>query len=166
MNSPGETERLLNDVLSEDADFRAALLGETLRRVCRRQQVRRLNQAIVTLALLFGISAMLWKPSPRESRNSAQSTAPMSSQLALVSSAPLRAAMLVESRPDTLDVISSSPGVLAIIESPAEPPFIQISDADLFALLAGRPVALVRAQGQPAALLFLNEADRAGFPVP
>ena len=47
MNRPTDNERLLDDMLSEavPADFREALLGETLRLACRRRRWRQTRRA-------------------------------------------------------------------------------------------------------------------------
>ncbi|MGO8678410.1 MAG: hypothetical protein ACLQVX_21420 [Limisphaerales bacterium] len=49
--------------------------------------------------------------------------------------------------------------------SPTEQRFEAIGDAQLFALLGGRPAALVQRGPAGAELVFLNPADRDGFAV-
>ena len=66
MNDSADNERLLEDVLSEavPADFREALLGETLRLARRRRRFRQTRRAVSAVAVLAALAALVWQSLP------------------------------------------------------------------------------------------------------
>ena len=70
MENEADNEQLLADVLSEavPAEFRGAMLGETLRRVRRRRRWRQTRRAAAALAALGLTAALLWQNWPEQIR--------------------------------------------------------------------------------------------------
>lgn len=153
---------LLDDVLSEATppDFRAELLETTLRQVQRRKRIRQWNQSGLALACVFVFAVIalnVFKPRPRTIETN---RAP---DILTVHSQPLSSEILVTTQLTTTDIIASSSSSFVMVKSTASN--VQtIGDEDLFGLLAGKPVALVR-HNFATELVFLNPADRNGFPI-
>ena len=63
MNERLNRERLLRDVLAEepDADFRAALLDQSLRLAGRRRRGRRARRATAAAGVVFGLAVLVWR---------------------------------------------------------------------------------------------------------
>lgn len=153
---------LLDDVLSEATppDFRAELLEATLRQVQRRKRNRKWNQRGLALACAITVAAVgvkFFKPGPKQIETAA------ASETFLVHSQPLSPEILVTTQTATTGIINSSDLSFAMVKS-APNNFQMIGDEDLFGLLTGKPVALVR-HDFDTELVFLNPADRNGFPV-
>jgi hypothetical protein len=170
MKRLADPERLLDDVLEENADFRAASLDALLREARRHQHARRRNRALLVAAVVVavaGATAARWRTGqPGQVARGGGTPAPAQSSLSFVQSEPLPASMLVETRSASVTVIRSTPSAVAQLETPRDTPFLrEIGDGELFTLLAGRPAALVRHESGQAELLLLNAADRGGFPV-
>ena len=170
MKPSSHPEQLLEDVLAEGVtpEFRARLLEETLQQVRHRRSGRRRRHALVAVAIcLSAVFLALKARQPDGHSSSAQLTSPQAQPAWLVSSQPLPVSMVVESSAASVEAATSTPGALAIVETPVgKKSFRDIDDPELLAMLAGRPVALVRQPGQPAEILFLDPADQDGFPVP
>ena len=164
MKTPFNHNPLLDDVLTEavSPEFRNELLERTLHQVRRRKRVRRLNQGLLTVALSFGVLLAVWKayfPSSHPTRSELPA-------LDVVTSRPVAPSMIVETGIGAVSLISSSDAHLAVVHSQfGEGLFQEIDDQQLLALLAGRPVALVREAPGRAELLFLDPEDAQGFPV-
>jgi hypothetical protein len=164
MKNQPEADRLLDDIFGENIspDFKNDVLDQTLRRVRRRKSMRRVNRGVIVLALFVCLPLAVWRWPVRPPQ-------PLRSSMlgyGLVNSKPLDPSMIVESKADGLNVITSSPSTVVVIESiPGQDLFQEIDDQQLLTLLAGRPAALVR-QGPQAELVFLNPADADGFFMP
>jgi len=161
------TEQLLDDLLEESAppDFRAALMQETLRHARRRKFVRRLNLAAGVAALVGVIAVALWKPSPVVVAPNQLHLPPPG--LTIVHSQPLRPEQIVRTQPDSLTIIASSGGGYTLIETrQGERFYTEIDDQQLFALLAGKPAALVHQEADRTELIFLNPEDQKELLVP
>ena len=132
---------------------------ETLCRVRRRRRVRALNRAFLMAALLVGLPILFWRAfvfTPERPASRAlvsRSLEPASYHL--VHSHPLDPAMIIETQPRTTSVVSSLSGSVAVVETkPGEHLFKELTDEQLLALLAGRPVGLVRYSPEHAELVF------------
>jgi hypothetical protein len=159
-----EAERLLADVLEEAAppDFRDALLDRTLRQVRRRRHLRQWNQGLLAAAFIATLSFLVWKArSPKDTNQGAPGET-----LEIVSSQPLNPAMIVESSPGMVNMISSSLSTLAVIEtSPFGDGYRELNDEELLAFTAGRPSVLVRHGPHQAELLIVDSAAEVVSPV-
>jgi hypothetical protein len=159
---------LLDDVLAEaaPADFREALLGETLRVVRRRRRVRQTRSAIVTmvaLALLgfFALRKNAPVPSALLTLPSAKTTT--SHPYTVVNTRPLSANAMVTTRPMGTVTVITSETTVAVIET-TNGNFRTIGDEELLALVAAHPAILVQTGPQSEKLVFANPADAKGFP--
>jgi len=159
-----DSEQLLDDVLGDaaPADFRATLLDATLRQVRRRKRTRRWHQGLAVAACLTLVSFACWKMFWPASRT----IEPRAPALIVVHSRPLDRSMIVETNPRTVNTVVSSSSTFALVETgTAKGLFQEIDDEGLLALLAGKPVALVRRGPHQVELIFLNPEDEKGFPV-
>lgn len=166
MNRPTDNERLLDDVLSEavPADFREALLGETLRLAGRRRrwrQTRRAAALLVALGLLAVLVRQNFPPPP---------LAPMPVTKAkvksyeLICTQPLSAGAMVVTRPLSAGQLVASGATTEMVQT-SSGNFRVINDDELLALVASRPAALVRLGPHSEQLFFVNPEDEKGFPV-
>lgn len=159
----GDPQGLLDDVLAEAApsDFEWALLDGTLRAVRRRRRRRQWSRGIATTGALIALVLMVWRawfPTPSIHR--------IRPSLHLVTSQPLPASMIVQTRRGNIAVVSSSSKMLLVIESGTiKDPFQEIDDDQLLALAGDRPAALVRQGPHQAELIFVRPEDGNGFPV-
>jgi hypothetical protein len=164
MNHETDNDRLLADTFSEDthADFREAMLGQTLRLVrrrCRWRQMRRGSAALAVLGLL-GILIRLIMPHP-------PSALPLAGAgCDTIHTQPLPAGSLVTTQPFSPDrLIVSVANVNVIQTTAATGDYREIGDDELLALVAPRPVVLVGCGPQCKQLIFVNPEDEKGFPV-
>lgn len=152
-----ESESCLEAVLAETLtpDFRANSLAATLGEVRRRKRVQRWQRGTLAVLLCVGLPLAMWLrqastnlPPPAQARS-----------VTVVESRPLPPGMLVETRAGAVSIVeSASAGVGLVTTDNDEPPVSEISDAELLALVAGRPVALVR-DGGGARLVFAEPAN-------
>ncbi|HXP59522.1 MAG TPA: hypothetical protein VN829_03470 [Dongiaceae bacterium] len=162
MNTDPAKNQLLDEVLADAASpaFRADLLRLTLERVQSRKQQRRRNRGLLAAAcvlLVLATAARFLSPpnAPKRGHDN-----PL-----VVHSRPLEAQMLVTTRPRGPGLVRSSASAIAWVRtSPAKRTFDVIGDDQLFALLGGRPAALIRRGPARAELVLLDPADRDGFP--
>jgi len=145
---------LLSDVLAEDsnADFREALLDQTLRVVRRKRRIRKVRRGayaslmVVALAL---ISFHFFISKPPASKR-------LEPSYALVVTQPFPAsAVLATSRDHSVATISTSPTVEWIATAESSPILHQLDDDELLALLPS-PALLVRRGPHIAELVFAN----------
>lgn len=165
MNHRTDQENLLAEVLAEasPADFRAALLAETLRLARRRRQFRQARRVAGVLALAGLLSVLVVqqfiKP-PVVSPRLAKKITRQSYQL--VHTRSLSATALVSTRSfsptgfaapvfKTREVATASGG------------FRLINDDELLALLADKPAILVRTGPNSEELVFANPEDQKGI---
>jgi hypothetical protein len=162
MNDDSRREELLNDVVDEAVtpSFRADLFGQMLGEV-RRGRARRRNQRLMAgaCALIAIVVAVMLLPGNKGA--SLSRVDPL-----VVHSEPLVPGLIVATQPGNLTTINSSDSSVGLVEAiPAQNLFEFIGDEKLFALLAGRPAALVQHDTSGAELVFLNPADANGFQV-
>jgi hypothetical protein len=166
MNHEPDNEQLLADVLAEaaPADFRAALLGETLRLACRCRRWRQTRRATALLVALGLLAVLVWQNFPPPP------LAPMPEAKAkvkgyeLICTKPLSAGAMVVTRPLSADQLVASVATAEIVQT-SNGIFRVINDDELLALVASRPAALVRLGPHSEQLVFVNPADEKGFPV-
>lgn len=153
MNHHGN-KPLLSDVLAEDsnADFREALLDQTLRIVRRKRRFRKVRQgayaSLMVLALaLVSVHFFISRP-PVPKR--------LEPSYTLVMTQPLpSSAVLLTSRDHSVATISTSPAVQWIATAESSPILHQLDDDELLALLPS-PALLVRRGPHLAEVVFAN----------
>jgi hypothetical protein len=155
-------QQLLEDVLEEAGSpvFKEVLWQQTLEQVRCLSRARRRNRVLLAVAVMAVAPLFPW-------RLIIPPTQVQPLPYGIVRSQALPAAMIAETKPGTIPVITSSSAAVAVVETgPAKDLFREIGDEQLLALLAGRPAALVRQGPGQASLLFLNPQDQNGFPAP
>jgi hypothetical protein len=150
--------KLWEDMLSDvaPAEFRKALLNQTLGRVRRRKRMRRLGQGVMVGALVMVAGLLLW---PGERRQTVQQPKPVLSNVEVVSSQPLDSSMVVQSVPGLVELVNSKPAELILVDTRREE-IRRISDEELLALVGNRPAALVRKGPNEAELLIVDASSR------
>jgi hypothetical protein len=167
---PTDSERLLNEVLSEDAGFKSSSLDATLQAVRHRRAIRhRARVALGTGVAMLALSATVFRPwvSQREGKaeDSGAAVVAPPDRSGVVSSKPLAASMLVETSTRSVTVIESEAASVTLVETVAVSPLLpRIDDAELYVMLAGHPIAIVRLKDAPAELLLLSSERPAVFP--
>lgn len=167
MNRKADNEHLLADVLSEaaPADFRGAMLGETLRLVRHRRRWRQTRRGAAVLAALGLLAALVWQNWPKESAVSGPSAKrPAKASYQLVRTRPLPASAVVTTRSFSGHrMVSSAATVVQIATTSGG--FRLINDAQLLALVGQRPAVLIRTGPHSEELVFANPEDQKGFPL-
>ena len=166
MNRKPDNERLLDDVLSEaaPADFREAMLGDTLHRVRRRRrwgQIRRTASLVVALGL---ITLLVWQHFPRHPLASTPMAKTKVKAYELVRTRPLSADAIVATRPFSAGRLVASAAAVEMIQTTSGN-FQVLNDNELLALVTSHPAVLIRTGPHSEELVFSNPADAKGFPV-
>jgi hypothetical protein len=157
MDNAPYNEPLLADVLGEgvSADFRAGLLGQTLRLACRRRRIRQIRSAAAALAVLTAFGFLVWHHLPRPPARRSFPARPYT----WVDTQPLPPASWVGTRP--LPVVSllasGSTRTTIVASASAKERAREINDDELLALAPG-PAALVRRGPHSAELVFVSQA--------
>ena len=161
MRNSSDRDDLLNDVLEEVAPpaFRAQVFQEALEEVRFRKRLVQFRRGALVLACVAIMVVLGAKFVPFEGSRSLGKINPL-----IIHSRLLTAQMLISSRPDTVDVVTTANASVTLVQSSAGTYSI-LGDDQLLALLAGRPAVLVRRGVFDAELVFVNPADRDGFPV-
>jgi hypothetical protein len=148
-----EPNSLLDNVLAEDAGFRADSLALTLGAVRHRRRVRGWRRAGASLAVGLLLGLTVWRsmvPAPVVS----PSVASVSAFASVVTSGPLAANERVASAADGLDQVSSIPTGVEWVETAAQTAaYGVLSDDDLLDLAGGHAVVLVKNDGETRLLL-------------
>jgi hypothetical protein len=141
------------------ADFRQALLEQTLGLARRRRQWRRSRRAGTAVLFLAALVGGLWwiaLPRPRVSP-----TQPPPGSVARVQTRPLPLAAWVHTQPFPSEFqVTTGPTVAIVTTRAGGDLFREISDNELLALVAPKPVALVWRGPHAAELVFANPHDR------
>jgi hypothetical protein len=162
MNDPADNERLLTDVLADEAGFRETLFSETLRLARRRRRMRQARRTAAAVVVLAGLAALVWQSLPP------RGTVPQTTGklYIVVHTRPLPEAALVTTRPFSADRLVASVATTSIVTTPAASgQFREIGDDELLALAAPRPVVLIRLGPHLEELVFVNSEDQKGFPL-
>ena len=163
MNDRSDQRPLLDDVLAEASppDFRAALLGETLRRARQRRRWRQTRRAGGVLIVLFFSAWFAWQNhSMKTGTVSPTAEIPAVKNYQLVETQPLPAGALVTTK-DFVGVktIPSAAAVARIATSSGG--FRFINDEQLLALAGQRPAVLIRTGPDSEELVFADSATPA-----
>ena len=162
MNNRADEKNLLTEVLAEasPADFRAALLAETLRLARRRRQYRQARQAAGVLAVMSLVAVLVtqqFSKPPTISTPLAKKIVQQSYQL--VRTQPLPAGALITTRGfSTAGLATAIPKVMAV--ATVSGGFRLINDDELLALLADKPAVLIRTGPHSEELVFANAEDQ------
>lgn len=161
------TERpnpLLDDVFTPDSapSGQAGSLAATLAAARQRRITRRVVPAV--LGLVGVVALLLLSNPPRPKPLVVHPVAPAPERVKVVSTRPLPAAMQVQTRPDTVKLVSSRQDSVVMVSTDATRPHIEeIDDRQLLAL-AGRAAALIRQAGEQVRLVFLGETNELVVP--
>jgi hypothetical protein len=163
MNNRSDQRPLLDDVLAEASppDFRAALLGETLRLARQRRRRRQTRRAGGVLAGLLFAAWFAWQNhsvQPAAGRMAAKIPAVKNYQLVETQPLPAGAAVATKDFAE-VKMISSAAAVTTIATSGGG--FRFINDEQLLALAGPRPALLIRTGPDSEELVF---ADSAALP--
>jgi hypothetical protein len=166
MNHEPDNEQLLADVLAEaaPADFREALLGETLRLACRRRRWRQTRRAAALLVALGLLAVLVRQNFPTPPRAPMPVTKAKVKSYELVCTQPLSAGAMVVTRPLSAGQLVASGATTEMVQT-SSGNFRVINDDELLALVASRPAALVRLSPHSERLIFADPDDERGFPV-
>jgi hypothetical protein len=162
MNERTDNQDLLAEVLAEasPADFREAMLAETLRLARRRRQFRRVRPAagvLVLMGLLTVLAVQHFSKPPVASSPLAKQIVRQSYEL--VHTQPLPASALVSTRSfPTAGFTASVPNFTEIATVGGG--FRLINDDQLLALLADKPAVLIRTGPHSEELVFANPEDQ------
>jgi len=164
MNHEPENGQLLTDVLAEaaPADFREALLGETLRLARRRRrwrQTRRAAALLVAMGLLAVLVRQNFPPQPLAPAPVAKAKV---KSYELVRTHPLSSGAIVITRPLSAGQLVASAATAEMVQT-SSGNFRVINDDELLALISPRPAALVHFGPHSEQLVFANPADEKGF---
>ena len=113
-----------------------------------------------SLACTISVAAVLLLSNPpRPKPVVVQPVVPAHAKLKVVNTRPLPAAMQVQTRADTVKLVSSRQDSVVMVSTDATRPHVrEIDDGQLLAL-AGRAAALIRQVGEQARLVFFGEPD-------
>jgi hypothetical protein len=166
MNRKTDQEELLDDVLAEatTAEFREALLGETLRLAGRRRRFRRARNAAGILAAiaLAGILAWHRNPATREVFVAPHAPKAIEKNYIAVDTRPLPTDAIITSHPLSSAQFVASKNEIVIVQTTTGN-FRIINDEELLALVAAHPAVLVRAGPNSEKLIFANPQDAKDF---
>jgi hypothetical protein len=155
-----EVTDLLQDILEQGtpAEFQTALMENTLRAAQRRKLVRQVGRSGLVLAVV-AVAVTIFLHGPMTPLNRVE----QESALPIIHSQKLNPDMLLATRQSVPQVVSSKL-TYAVLNTQAGG-FKILGDDELLAFLAGHPAALVRRGNGSADLVFVNPADKDGFPV-
>lgn len=157
---------LLDDVFTPDSapSSQAGSLAATLAAARQRRITRRVVPAVLGIASAVALLLLANPPRPRPV--AVHPVAPGLERLKIVSTRPLPASMQVQTRTDTVKLVSSRQDSVVMVSTDATRPHVQeIDDRQLLAL-AGRAAALIRQAGEHARLVFFGETGSMAPPSP
>jgi hypothetical protein len=166
MNRPTDNERLLDDVLSEaaPADFREALLAETLRLAGRRRRWRQTRRAAVLLVALGLLAGLVRQNQPQPPATLPPVAKAGAKSYQIIRTEPLPINAMVTTQPMVAGQLVASVETVGVVETMAgSGGFRVIGDDELLALVSPRPAALVRLGPHSEQLFFVNPEDEKGF---
>lgn len=156
---PDPRDDLLADVLAETEppDFRAALLGETLRLARRRRRVRQARRIVAAAALITLGSVLFWpRATSLQTTEIARQPPSPAGPYTLIATQPLAEAALVRTRPLPSSRIVTSVATVTTVTTQRDAPLVHaIGDSELLAL-APQPAALIRVGPGAQELIFTD----------
>jgi hypothetical protein len=165
MNNHADKENLLIEVFAEasPADFRAAMLAETLSVARRRRQFHQ-TRRVVGVLMVMGLVVILFtqqfsKP-PVISQPIAKKIMKQNYELVLAQPMPISA--VISTRTFTASQLVSSAGTVVEISTTTDG-FREINDDQLLALLSDKPAVLIRTGPNSEELVFANADDQRSF---
>jgi hypothetical protein len=167
MNHPPDNKHLLDDVLSEaePADFREALLCETLRLARRRRRWRNGRHAAVVLTLMALVAVLVWQNDSNHPAGPTLTAKEASKSYQLILTQPLPTDSIVTTRPLARDQFIASAATVVVVQTIPGGGFRLINDDELLALLSPRPAALIRLGPNSERLILVNADDENGLPM-
>jgi hypothetical protein len=156
MNSERESNHLLNDITLEGADFREAMLGQTLRVVRRRRHWRQARRVVILFVALGVVGFLVHRKTERLSSPVIAQNVTQAYQL--VQTKPLPLAALVSTRPFAGTQIAVAPAISIVQTTASSSHFHVLNDDELLALVA-RPAVLIRIDTNTERLIFVNSED-------
>lgn len=159
-------ERLLDDVLAEASppDFRAVLLGETLRLAKRRRRWRQTRSAGGVLFALALAAVGVWQQMQPEKTAAVHATAKISApnSYQLVETQPLPASAVATTKNfATVKTFLTVASIAQVATTGGN--FRVINDEQLLALVGGTPAVLIRTGPDSEELVFANPDDQKRF---
>lgn len=166
MKPESDNEPLLDAVFSEaaPAEFRDAVLGETLRLVRRRRRWRQARRPAVLVVAGGLLLVLVWQNLPRRVVPPPTVAKAEVKNYQLVRTQPFPAGAMVVTRPLASDRLVASVATVETVQTTTGN-FRALNDDELLTLIAPRPAALVRIGPHSEELVFVNPADAKGFPV-
>ncbi len=159
MKRDTDNEQLLNEVLSESApaEFRDAMLRETVRLARSRRRSRQFRRAGLIMMVLLA-AALLWPHFPHHTKV-VQQAAPtvVEPNYTLVPNEPLPTEMIITTQPLVPQQVAAS-GSVEIIET-STGNYRSINDDELLALVGPRRGLLIRTGPNTEELIFANTVE-------
>ncbi len=154
MNRPTDNERLFGDALADagPADFRASLLGETLRLARRRRHIRQVRRVGIVMGIMAALAMWLW---PRTIVRQPK-TGPAVASYRLIETQPLSASEMVTTQPFTSSLVASTPAPGVFTTADVGDGLRLLNDDELLSL-APAPAVLVRLGPHSAELILANQ---------
>jgi hypothetical protein len=162
-----DANNFLTEVLAEaaPADFRDAMLGETLRLVRRRRRWRQSRQTAGLLVALGLCGILVWQANwLRKPTASAPAAKAVEQNYRLVRTQPLPASAIVATQPLAAGQLVAPEEAVKIVQTRGGN-YRLLNDAELLALLGPRPAVLIRTGPHSEELVFANPEDEKGFPL-
>jgi hypothetical protein len=169
MKTPLNRDELLDDLLEEAVSpgLQATLLERTLRAVRWKKRRQLTQRGLLVLVIVAVIGVALWQRTPQvlpPPQRPQPDLVPASTPF--LSTQPLVAGEVPQTRPGAVVVISSVKGVVPVLQTMAAETGVKVlDDQGLLKLLASKPVVLVQFASHQPELVFLNPADAKGFPL-
>lgn len=155
MKSDRDPRRLLDDVLDEAPDFRAAMLDSTLGAVRRKRQRRQWGRGTAAAALLMGLGILAWQMHLPQTTAQKPPPSPVIAEVSPVLPVVTSTIVEVTSAPAQLVPISST-SVAMVETAQSQPDFHVLTDDELLAL-AGNAPSLILWEGPHQAQLLVAD---------
>jgi len=162
-------DNLLDAVMTEavPADFRSAMLNETLRLVRRHRRRRQMRRVAVLLAVLALSGMFVWhnhQPQKTVAPSPASASRLVGTNYKLVETQPLPASDIVTTQPVVSKELLAAAAAVKIVQTRGDN-YRLINDEELLALVASHPAILIRTGPHSEELVFANPEDQKGFPL-
>jgi hypothetical protein len=162
MKSDRDPRRLLDEVLEDAPDFRAAMLDRTLGEVRRKRQRRQWGRGTAAAALVMGLGILAWKTHLPLTTAQKPSPSPVIAQAG--SLLPVVPAATPEVATTPAQLVPISPANVAMVETAeSQPDFRVLTDEELLTL-AGNGPSIILWQGPHQAQLLVADELTQRFP--